>query len=75
MTPEISTDGLTLILGGARSGKSTFAEKIARETGKSVLFIATATAGDSEMAGRIRRHQAARPPEWQIWTFLPKRSD
>jgi adenosylcobinamide kinase/adenosylcobinamide-phosphate guanylyltransferase len=65
MTPEIPMNGLTLILGGARSGKSTFAEKIARETGKSVLFIATATAGDSEMAGRIRGHQAARPPEWQ----------
>ena len=65
MTPEIPMNGLTLILGGARSGKSTFAEKIARESGKPVLFIATATAGDFEMAGRIRNHQASRPPEWQ----------
>ena len=65
MTPEISTDGLTLILGGARSGKSSFAEKIARESGKPVLFIATATAGDSEMAERIRNHQASRPAGWQ----------
>ena len=65
MTPEITVSGLTLILGGARSGKSSFAEKIAREAGKSVLFIATATAGDGEMAERIRNHQASRPAEWQ----------
>lgn len=64
MTPEIPTNGLTLILGGARSGKSSFAEQIAREAGKSVLFIATATAGDGEMAERIRNHQASRPAEW-----------
>ncbi len=65
MIPEIPVSGLTLILGGARSGKSSFAEKIAREAGKSVLFIATATANDIEMAERIRKHQASRPPEWQ----------
>ncbi len=65
MAPEIPVSGLTLILGGARSGKSSFAEKIAREAGKSVLFIATATAGDSEMAERISKHQASRPTHWQ----------
>jgi len=65
MNLEIPIDGITLILGGARSGKSSFAEKIARETGKKVLFIATATAGDDEMAERIRNHQASRPAEWQ----------
>ena len=65
MTPDIPVSGLTLILGGARSGKSSFAEKIAREAGKSVLFIATATADDSEMAERIRNHQASRPAHWQ----------
>ena len=65
MTPEIPTNGLTLILGGARSGKSSFAENTAREGGKSVLFIATATAGDDEMAKRIRNHQASRPADWQ----------
>lgn len=65
MVPEIPVSGLTLILGGARSGKSTFAEKIAREAGKSVLFIATAAAGDDEMAERIRNHQASRPAHWQ----------
>jgi adenosylcobinamide kinase/adenosylcobinamide-phosphate guanylyltransferase len=65
MTPEIPTNGLTLILGGARSGKSSYAEQIARESGKSVCFIATATAGDDEMAERIRNHQAARPADWR----------
>ena len=65
MTPEIPTNGLTLILGGARSGKSSFAEQIGREAGKSVLFIATASASDDEMAERIRKHQASRPSGWQ----------
>ena len=65
MTPEIPISGMTLILGGARSGKSSFAEKIPREAGKQVLFIATATAGDDEMAERIRNHQASRPAGWQ----------
>lgn len=65
MIPEIPVSGMTLILGGARSGKSTFAEKIARAAGKPVLYIATATAGDNEMAERIRNHQASRPPEWK----------
>jgi adenosylcobinamide kinase / adenosylcobinamide-phosphate guanylyltransferase len=65
MNPDIPISGMTLILGGARSGKSSFAEKVAREAGKSVLFIATATAGDSEMDERIRNHQASRPTGWQ----------
>jgi adenosylcobinamide kinase/adenosylcobinamide-phosphate guanylyltransferase len=55
---------LILILGGARSGKSTFAEKLAMKSGKSVAFIATATAGDEEMRARIARHQATRPRQW-----------
>ena len=53
MIPEIPKNGLTMILGGARSGKSSFVERIARDSGKSVLFIATASAGDDEMAGKI----------------------
>ena len=56
---------LTLILGGARSGKSDYAEQLARESNKPVLFIATATAFDDEMRERIEHHQAARPSEWQ----------
>jgi len=65
MNPEIPINGLTLILGGARSGKSSFAEQIARESGKAVTFIATATAGYDEMAERIRNHRASRPSNWQ----------
>jgi len=63
--PDIPTSGMTLILGGARSGKSALAEKIARDSETSVLFVATATAGDEEMASRILRHRASRPAVWQ----------
>lgn len=56
---------LTLILGGARSGKSTYAEDLAREANKPVLFIATATAFDDEMRERIHNHQNSRPSNWQ----------
>ncbi len=55
---------LVLILGGARSGKSTFAERLARQSGQPAAFIATATAGDDDMRMRIQRHRAARPAEW-----------
>ena len=55
---------LILILGGARSGKSTFAERLAMTSSKQVAFIATATAGDEDMRDRIVRHQASRPPTW-----------
>lgn len=55
---------LTLILGGARSGKSRYAENRARESGKGVIFVATAQAGDAEMAARITAHKASRPSEW-----------
>ena len=55
-----------LILGGARSGKSAFAEQCARESGLEVSFIATATAGDAEMAARIARHRALRPDHWHV---------
>lgn len=65
MNPEIPENGLTLILGGARSGKSTFVERFARQSGKNVLFVATATAGDEEMARRIRNHKASRPANWR----------
>jgi adenosylcobinamide kinase / adenosylcobinamide-phosphate guanylyltransferase len=55
---------LILILGGARSGKSAFAEQLAASSGQSVAFIATATAGDNEMRARIARHRASRPAHW-----------
>ncbi len=53
------------IIGGARSGKSAYAEDIAKERGRErVLFIATAEALDDEMRARIAKHRAARPPAW-----------
>lgn len=56
---------ITLILGGARSGKSTHALKLAQQTGKPVTFIATAQAFDQEMSARIKKHQAERPANWE----------
>jgi adenosylcobinamide kinase / adenosylcobinamide-phosphate guanylyltransferase len=56
---------LTLILGGARSGKSTYAEKLAAEAGGSILYVATAEAGDEEMAARIKKHKRERPLNWR----------
>src|SRR5205823_734377 len=55
---------LIVILGGARSGKSAFAERLAVSSERSVAFIATATAGDDEMRERIARHRASRPKGW-----------
>lgn len=56
---------LTLILGGARSGKSAYAERLAAQSGRAVLYVATAQALDEEMQARIRRHRASRPAHWR----------
>ncbi|HRE17970.1 MAG TPA: bifunctional adenosylcobinamide kinase/adenosylcobinamide-phosphate guanylyltransferase [Rhodocyclaceae bacterium] len=55
----------TLILGGARSGKSRYAETLATESRQKVIYIATAQPGDAEMSRRIAHHQARRPAHWQ----------
>lgn len=57
---------LILVLGGVRSGKSAYAQELAQQLGEHrVLFVATAEAGDEEMARRIAVHRQSRPPTWR----------
>ncbi len=53
-----------LILGGARSGKSRYAVELGRAWRGRVAFVATAEARDADLAARIGRHRAERPPDW-----------
>jgi adenosyl cobinamide kinase/adenosyl cobinamide phosphate guanylyltransferase len=57
---------LTLLTGGARSGKSTIAVEAAKASGHSVTFVATAEPLDDDMAERIRQHREDRPKEWAL---------
>ncbi|HVY22753.1 MAG TPA: bifunctional adenosylcobinamide kinase/adenosylcobinamide-phosphate guanylyltransferase [Steroidobacteraceae bacterium] len=54
-----------LILGAARSGKSSLALRRAHDSGRSVIFVATARASDDEMQARILRHRNERPSGWR----------
>jgi adenosylcobinamide kinase / adenosylcobinamide-phosphate guanylyltransferase len=56
---------LTFIIGGARSGKSNYAERLAAQSGQRVLYVATAQPQDEEMRARISAHQRRRPVSWQ----------
>lgn len=58
-------EGITLVLGGARSGKSRFAESFVKSLPRPWIYIATAEAHDDEMAARIAEHQARREAGWQ----------
>jgi len=55
---------LTFVIGGARSGKSTFAEAKAKEYSQHVLYIASAVVTDQAMADRVKRHREQRPASW-----------
>jgi len=56
----------TLITGGARCGKSRFAELLAAHTKRPVIYIATAQIWDEEMALRVKKHQLQRPATWRL---------
>jgi adenosylcobinamide kinase / adenosylcobinamide-phosphate guanylyltransferase len=58
--------GMALITGGARSGKSSLAVRIASRWHGAVTFIATAEARDDEMRSKIARHRADRPDAWRV---------
>ena len=53
-----------LVTGGARSGKSRYAEELCKNIGKDICYIATAKSIDSDMEDRIKKHRASRPAEW-----------
>ncbi|MGP0060948.1 MAG: bifunctional adenosylcobinamide kinase/adenosylcobinamide-phosphate guanylyltransferase [Beijerinckiaceae bacterium] len=55
-----------LVIGGARSGKSSFAQKLAENSGKHPVLIATAQPDDAEMAARLEKHRAARKGAWRV---------
>lgn len=65
MSESLSIRSL-LVVGGARSGKSRYGQDCAERSGKKPVLIATAEAGDAEMAARIAAHKAARRPHWRV---------
>ena len=64
---EITSKELVLIIGGARSGKSSWAIRYAEENYDKLLFMATAEIIDEEMADRVRLHKKSRGIDWQLY--------
>ncbi len=64
MESKVETE-IILITGGARSGKSTYAERLAKEYGSEILYVATAIPFDDEMKLRIKKHREQRPANWE----------
>lgn len=58
---------MILITGGARSGKSSLAERLAAQAADRVFYIATSVVTDAEMAERVALHRASRPAHWRTW--------
>lgn len=58
---------IILVTGGARSGKSNFAESLCRKQNNKTAYIATSVAFDDEMKHRVKKHQESRPKEWQTY--------
>jgi adenosylcobinamide kinase/adenosylcobinamide-phosphate guanylyltransferase len=58
-------EGIVLVLGGARSGKSAYAERLVTESGLDAVYVATAAPGDAEMADRIAEHRSRREAMWR----------
>jgi adenosylcobinamide kinase/adenosylcobinamide-phosphate guanylyltransferase len=58
---------ITFVLGGSGSGKSEFAERLAREARGKIIYLATADASDAEMESRVALHKSRRPASWDTW--------
>lgn len=62
----MTSPDITFILGGARSGKSAHAERLAAASGWPVTYVATARIGDDEFAARVAVHRERRPAHWAL---------